>query len=188
MKYFSFSAFNTLRSLCARLPCFIPEAILLIGCQALLGCCCVVKLLSVNTAQRAHDWASSILIHTHTGVHILSQTHTRKPHRIKSSSWSGGCWTEAPFYPLSSPPWPLRLRHVYMAPSVSQVTQSGVQLPPNHRHHHHPRSKLQDGSQTLIVCSNNICTFHIMAVLKSSLCSKCSGEVRGSLSPERPFR
>lgn len=135
MKYFSFSAFNTLRSLCARLPCFIPEAILLIGCQALLGCCCVVKLLSVNTAQRAHDWASSILIHTHrhTGVHILSQTHTRKPHRIKSSSWSGGCWTEAPFYPLSSPPWPLRLRHVYMAPSVSQVTQSGVQLPPNHR-------------------------------------------------------
>lgn len=72
MKYFSFSAFNTLRSICARLPCFIPEAILLIGCQALLGCGCVAKLLSVNTAQRAHDWASSILIYTHT--HTRAQT------------------------------------------------------------------------------------------------------------------
>lgn len=131
MKYFSFSAFNTLRSLCARLPCFIPEAILLIGCQALLGCGCVVKLLSVNTAQRAHDWASS----------ILTNTHTHTPHRIKRLSWSGGCWTEAPFYPLSSPPWPLRLIHVYMAPSVSQMTQSGVQLPPNHRLPPPPRVK-----------------------------------------------
>lgn len=34
---------------------FIPAAILLIGCQAQLGCRCVVKLLPVNTTPRAHD-------------------------------------------------------------------------------------------------------------------------------------
>lgn len=177
MKYFSFSAFNTLRSICARLPCFIPEAILLIGCQALLGCGCVAKLLSVNTAQRAHDWASSILTHTHThanligsnachGLVVVGRKHpfTRYPPLPGPSDSYMSTWL------------PLSVRWLSQVCNYPQITAS----------HHHPGSKLQDGSQTLIVCSNNICTFHIMAVLKSSLCSKCSGEVRGSLSPERP--
>lgn len=149
---------------------FHPEAILLIGCQALLGCGCVVRLLSVNTAQRAHDWASSNLTHTHT--------HTSSDKKLVKVCWM---WEGSTLLPVILPPAPPGPsdsdRHVYIPPSVSQVTQSGVQLPPNHRLPPSPAPSPRvkaPGCQTLIACSNNICTFNIMAVLKCSLCSKCS--------------
>lgn len=183
----SISAFSAI-SVFASVSVFTPEAILLIGCQAVLGCGCVVKLLSVNTAPRAHDWASSILIHTHTNL-------------IGSKACQGlvvgGRKHPSTCYPSPQPPThPLpglfgSDRHVYIAPSVSQVTQSGVQLPPSPSNHclslsptPSPRVKAP-GCQTLIARSNNICTFNTMAVLKSSLCLKCS-EPGGSLKPERP--
>lgn len=67
-QYLPLIHFIVLANVCARGSFFFftPEAILLIGCQDLLGCGCVGKLFSVNTAPRAHDWAG--FIHTHTDL------------------------------------------------------------------------------------------------------------------------
>lgn len=124
-------------------------------------------------------------------LHADTHPHAHTPHRIKSSSRSAACGMEAPLYLFSFPSPPPGLshpdRHVDISPSVSQVTQSGVQFPlqttTSDLHPHPPLRANPPGCQTPITCSNNICTSSIMAYLKVA-----SFQKRWELGPahERP--
>lgn len=126
---------------------------------------------------RAHDWASSILMDTHT--------HPSLDQKLVKVWWLRDGSTILPVTLPLSTSWPLSLRQTCLHCSLCQSGDSvrcAITPPPLHTPH--PRVKAP-GCQTLIACSNNICTFNIMAMLKSSLCSKMF-RARGSLGPERP--
>lgn len=110
-----------------------------------------LRLLSVNTVLRAHDWASSIRKHTHTNF-----TGSKACHSLVVGGWGlgvGGGGRSTLFLP--PPPSVLSDsdRHVCIAPAVSQVTRSGVQLPPAlHITHPLPQgqsSRMPDSDSTL---------------------------------------
>lgn len=154
--------------------CLIPGATLKIGSQELL---CVEKLLSVNTAQRVHDWASSIL--KQSGNPIGSKARQgllvegRKSPSIpvilpKSNPLASQIQTVlSALLPLSVR-WLSQVCNPPLYPPNTPTIPNHClpnQLPP-------PPFVFSGFARLLMVLSNNICIFHTMTRLKGSLCSK----------------